>query len=825
MGRMGVWLLVGMVGMLIPVHGQDQIPGFISIDCGAPNDYYDIELGIYYKKDEGFVDSGENRQISTLFINENKWQQSKNLRFFPNGTRNCYTLRPEQGKGNTYLIRTLFYYGNYDNKNQQPIFDLHIGTDYWTTVNTSNWTSYEIIHVPTTDNIQVCLINTGNGVPYISALELRLLDSSIYLLNSASLSNHWRYDIGSSVMYRYPQDIYDRLWSAKIYNSTIPINITWTPSLSDNNDAYRVPAEVLGTAQRATDANSSIHLSWPSNSTNKWCIYFHFAEIESLPSGQKREFTISVNGKLAETVTLEYLKPLTVASPLVSGSKINLSIKATPQSGRYPPILNAVEFFTIVELRNILTAMDDITAINDIKKRYSIYRDSWQGDLCAPRDFIWDGLECSYDNPPRIISLNLSSSQLMGDLAASLSDLLALVSFNLSENNFTGSIPESLQKKIDDKQLQLRVEGNPHLCLEDSCKPKKKRNSYIIPVIAAASGSVAILLVALAIIWRCKCKNKKGHREGTIKLKNRPFSYTEVLKITDNFKTVIGEGGFGKVYLGTLANGTKSAVKMLSRTSRQGYREFKTEAQLLMIVHHRNLVSLVGYCDDAENMALIYEFMENGDLRHHLSGLDYLHNGCKPPIIHRDLKTSNILLNESMQAKIADFGLSKAFAAENDSHISTRPAGTPGYLDPEFQSSGNLNRKSDVYSFGVILFELITGYPAVIRSGSGNIHILRWVTPIIERGDIQSVVDPRLDGKFNVNSAWKLVETAVSCVPTTAVRRPDISRVLAELKECWDIEMALERSQRMGSSKIRSTEAFEMMSVELDDYESVPIAR
>ncbi|OWM76537.1 hypothetical protein CDL15_Pgr005501 [Punica granatum] len=198
MGRMGVWLLVGMVGMLIPVHGQDQIPGFISIDCGAPNDYYDIELGIYYKKDDGFVDSGENWQISTLFINENRWQQSKNLRFFPNGTRNCYTLRPEKGKGNTYLIRALFFYGNYDDKNQQPLFDLHIGTDYWTTVNTFNWTYYEIIHVPTTDNIQVCLINTGNGVPYISALELRLLNSSIYPLNSASLSTRWRYDIGSS---------------------------------------------------------------------------------------------------------------------------------------------------------------------------------------------------------------------------------------------------------------------------------------------------------------------------------------------------------------------------------------------------------------------------------------------------------------------------------------------------------------------------------------------------------------------------------------------------------------------------------------------------
>ncbi|KAI6678689.1 hypothetical protein NL676_039485 [Syzygium grande] len=197
-----------------------------------------------------------------------------------------------------------------------------------------------------------------------------------------------------------------------------------------------------------------------------------------------------------------------------------------------------------------------------------------------------------------------------------------------------------------------------------------------------------------------------------LRLKNRHFKYGEVSRITGNFRRVIGEGGFGKVYLGTLENGTVVAVKMLSKSSKQGYKKFQAEAQLLMIVHHGNLVSLFGYCDDSRHMALIYEYMANGNLRQHLSGkvkmqppedhpkvltwskriqiavdvaqgLDYLHNGCKPPIIHRDLKTTNILLNEDFRAKIADFGLSRAFATENDSYVSTCPAGTPGYLDPE----------------------------------------------------------------------------------------------------------------------------------------------
>ncbi|RHN39788.1 putative transferase, protein kinase RLK-Pelle-LRR-I-1 family [Medicago truncatula] len=169
-------------------------------------------------------------------------------------------------------------------------------------------------------------------------------------------------------------------------------------------------------------------------------------------------------------------------------------------------------------------------------------------------------------------------------------------------------------------------------------------------------------------------------------------------------------------------------------------------------------------------------------------GLEYLHDGCKPPIMHRDLKPANILLDENMHAKIADFGLSRAFGNDIDSHISTRPAGTPGYIDPKYQRTGNTNKKNDIYSFGIILFELITGRKAVARASDEYIHILQWVIPIVEGGDIQNVVDPKLEGEFNINSAWKAVEIAMSCTSSNEVERPDMSQILGELKECLSFE-------------------------------------
>uniref|UniRef100_A0A2N9FNA9 Protein kinase domain-containing protein n=1 Tax=Fagus sylvatica TaxID=28930 RepID=A0A2N9FNA9_FAGSY len=274
----------------------------------------------------------------------------------------------------------------------------------------------------------------------------------------------------------------------------------------------------------------------------------------------------------------------------------------------------------------------------------------------------------------------------------------------------------------------------------------------------------------------------------------RQLTYSDVLRITNNFEKILGKGGFGTVYYGCIDN-THVAVKV----------------KLLMRVHHRNLTTLVGYCYDGTNMGLIYEYMANGDLKPHLSGentnilswetrlqiamdaaqgLEYLHHGCKPPIIHRDVKTTNILLNEKLRAKLADFGLSKIFPTDTDSHVSTIVAGTHGYLDPEYYTTNKLTEKTDVYSFGVVLLEIITNQP-VIQNSDEMTHIRDWVSFMLAaESDIKKIVDPRLLGNYNINSVMKAIDIAMYCVSLTPSKRPTMDQVMAELKECLAIELA-----------------------------------
>ncbi|XP_030949055.1 putative leucine-rich repeat receptor-like serine/threonine-protein kinase At2g19230 [Quercus lobata] len=851
----------------------DEIPGFISIDCGGDEDYTDKETGIPYKSDKELIDTGI---VNTIPADSstNLAQYLKNLRSFPQGKRNCYTLRPEQGKNNNYMIRARFFYGNYDGKNQAPTFDLHIGVNFWITVDIEEEGSYSVIYVPLTDYIDVCLVNTGNGIPYISALELRLLDNSIYHTAGGALTNPKRYDIGresdqSGV--RYPDDVYDRYWIPELDDDWVQVT---TSSTINSQNANNIPDIVLRTAAQSQNASIPLNFSWsPPDSLSKCYVYFHFAEIEKLEAGQQRELTINLNGQhyLTESIKLDYLNPITVVQTdhPSSGELLNFSITAA-EGTKLPPILNAVEFFELKELPNKPTAIDDVEAIMETKERYRVTK-NWQGDPCVPREFSWDGLNCSNNNPPRIISLNLSSSNLTGvistsfanlkelqsldlsynDLMGSLPEFLAqlwnLNTLDLSGNKLTGSVPEVLLKMSGDGKLILSVSENPDLCPSDPCKRKKKK-LFVIPVVVSSIAAVLVLLFIFSALAIYRRKKHGGMvTKSIIKSQNQQYSYTEVVSITNNFKTIIGEGGFGKVYLGKLKDETQVAVKFLSTSSYQGYKEFRAEAQLLMIVHHRNLVSLVGYCDEGEKKALIYEYMANGNLHQHLSvtntnvltwnerlhiavdaahGLEYLHDGCKPPIIHRDLKPSNILLNEHMQAKLADFGLSRAFATESDSHVSTRPAGTLGYVDPEFQASGNFNKKSDVYSFGIILFELITGRPAIVRGPMRNNHILDWVNPLTERGDVQNIVDPRLEGEFNTNSAWKAIEIAMSCIPSLAIQRPNMNHVLSELKECLALEMTCGSSQRMVTEGNKKTPSIPFKMTHLE-YESniFPYAR
>ncbi|EFJ19888.1 hypothetical protein SELMODRAFT_109804 [Selaginella moellendorffii] len=286
------------------------------------------------------------------------------------------------------------------------------------------------------------------------------------------------------------------------------------------------------------------------------------------------------------------------------------------------------------------------------------------------------------------------------------------------------------------------------------------------------------------------------------------FTYEELEAATAGFSraNLLGEGGFGCVYKGFLHGGQVVAVKQLRDGSRQGEREFRAEVEIISRVHHRHLVSLVGYCIEDAQRLLVYDFVPNGTLEHHLHGegrtvmdwptrlkiasgsargLAYLHEDCHPRIIHRDIKSSNILLDNNFDAQVSDFGLAK-LASDTYTHVTTRVMGTFGYLAPEYASTGKLTEKSDVYSFGVVLLELITGRrPVDTTQPVGKDSLVEWARPYlmqaIENGDLGGVVDERL-ANYNENEMLRMVEAAAACVRHSARERPRMAEVVPALK-------------------------------------------
>ncbi|KAI5572768.1 hypothetical protein BDE02_10G035500 [Populus trichocarpa] len=298
-----------------------------------------------------------------------------------------------------------------------------------------------------------------------------------------------------------------------------------------------------------------------------------------------------------------------------------------------------------------------------------------------------------------------------------------------------------------------------------------------------------------------------GPDSGVIGSSKTSFSYHELMEITNGFarQNIIGEGGFGCVFKGCMTDGKAVAVKQLKAGSGQGEREFKAEVEIISRVHHRHLVSLVGYCISDNQRLLIYEFVPNKTLEHHLhakdmpvldwpkrlkiaigsaKGLAYLHEDCHPKIIHRDIKSSNILLDDAFETQ-ANFGLARL----NDTaqtHVSTRVMGTFGYLAPEYASSGKLTDRSDVFSFGVVLLELITGRKPVDASQPlGDESLVEWARPLLihalETGEFGELVDTRLEKHYVESELFRMVETAAACVRHSAPKRPRMVQVVRAL--------------------------------------------
>ncbi|XP_026658371.2 proline-rich receptor-like protein kinase PERK8 [Phoenix dactylifera] len=295
------------------------------------------------------------------------------------------------------------------------------------------------------------------------------------------------------------------------------------------------------------------------------------------------------------------------------------------------------------------------------------------------------------------------------------------------------------------------------------------------------------------------------------------FTYKELYEITNGFSSqnILGEGGFGCVYKGCLPDGREVAVKQLKVGGGQGEREFKAEVEIISRVHHRHLVSLVGYCIAENQRLLVYDYVPNNTLHYHLHGegrpvvdwatrvkvaagaargIAYLHEDCHPRIIHRDIKSSNILLDNNFEAQVSDFGLAR-LALDACTHVTTRVMGTFGYLAPEYASSGKLTEKSDVYSFGVVLLELITGRKPVDSSQPlGDESLVEWARPLLshalETGEFEELSDPRLGNNYNQIEMFRMIEAAAACVRHSAAMRPRMSKVVRVLDSLADIDLS-----------------------------------
>ncbi|KAL6529090.1 Serine/threonine-protein kinase pbs1 [Orobanche hederae] len=286
------------------------------------------------------------------------------------------------------------------------------------------------------------------------------------------------------------------------------------------------------------------------------------------------------------------------------------------------------------------------------------------------------------------------------------------------------------------------------------------------------------------------------------------FTFRELANATNNFRPecFLGEGGFGRVYKGMLANGQVVAVKQLDRDGLQGNREFLVEVLMLSLLHHPNLVSLMGYCADGDQRLLVYEFMPFGSLEDHLHdlppdkealdwntrmkiaagaarGLEYLHDKANPPVIYRDFKSSNILLGQGFSPKLSDFGLAKLGPTGDKSHVSTRVMGTYGYCAPEYAMTGQLTVKSDVYSFGVVFLELITGRKAIDSTlPQGEQNLVAWARPLFnDRRKFAKLADPRLQGRFPMRGLYQALAVASMCIQEQAAARPLIGDVVTAL--------------------------------------------
>ncbi|CAK8563133.1 unnamed protein product [Lathyrus sativus] len=458
-------------------------------------------------------------------------------------------------------------------------------------------------------------------------------------------------------------------------------------------------------------------------------------------------------------------------------------------------------------------------------------------------NYFQGGIPAGIGNLSFLNILDVSSNSLKGAIPSSIGRLSHLQVLNLSTNFFSGEIPDigvlsTFQKNsfignldLCGRQIQKPCRTSlgfpvviPHAVSDEASVPPKRSSShYLKAVLIGAVATLGLaLIITLSLLWiRSSSKKERAVRKYTEVKKqvdpsasaklitfhgDMPYTSSEIIEKLESLdeEDIVGSGGFGTVYRMVMNDCGTFAVKRIDRSREGSDQVFERELEILGSIKHINLVNLRGYCRLPSSRLLIYDYLALGsldDLLHEnierqplnwndrlkitlgsARGLAYLHHECSPKIVHRDIKSSNILLNENMEPHISDFGLAKLLVDE-DAHVTTVVAGTFGYLAPEYLQSGRATEKSDVYSFGVLLLELVTGKrptdPSFVKRG---LNVVGWMNTLLKENRLEDVVDRRCTDA-DAETLEVILELAARCTDSNADDRPSMNQVLQLLEQ------------------------------------------
>ncbi|KAH8942266.1 hypothetical protein BDL97_14G089500 [Sphagnum fallax] len=819
------WLLIAVLGVLcnvsVPGVLAENPPGSFFVNCGSTASYVDNVTGITWMPDDQFIDknSGVNTNVASASQYYPDFSEFTTLRYFPDSrAKNCYSFPVTPNE--TYQIRGTFFYGNYDNQTTVPSFQMGVDGS----IVASNIISelyviayQEITYVPQRNVTFLCLSrDLTNSVPFISAISLVNVTAPAPFADNIYMGYYYvtqsRWNFGGNGIIRYPGDIVDRYWFPIKSNSSYVQSTAQVEALTATGIVNKPfpPEAVMNTA---LTTNGTMTINIPFTHAYYWFMTLYMAELNPNAGNSSREFYLGVpgyshtwlvnplvdGGGLGGVYEIEYYG---IEESYVSMFK-NQSI-----STALGPLVNALEIFELSRSQSaILTNEQDILATEEIKSSYGNLG-VWTGDPCLPYPHPW--VTCS------TVSILQNSSSIIAVLGGN----------PICKNIQFSSDPEISYHQ----QLNCRFRIVEIVRISSTSQRNNKKLLFILSTTLSISLVFGGIIGGI-ILWKYRA-NALALREiqqEFAKQQVQPtlYSYNVLSRATGDFHqdNKLGEGGFGVVYKGILLDGTKVAAKLLTTKSHQGIDDFLNEVVSITGVRHKNLVKLKGCCLHRTQRLLVYEYVENknlaealwgskmeGDIfldwptRFHIfvgiaRGLVYLHEDLQPCIIHRDIKASNILLDNNLNAKIADFGLARLFS-DDQSQLFTQVAGTIGYMSPEYATLGQLSTKVDVYSFGILLLEIVSGRKAILQNATTNIYLVEWAWSLHKTNMLISLVDQKLHNTIVESKMRRVINVALLCVQVETTKRPIMSEVLSMLQGEMDLPNILPSSNQINVSSL-----------------------